>query len=431
MSLPPVEGHDQLRRLLANAAASGGLPQSVLLRGAPGIGKQRLALWLATVLQCERQTGCGECRSCRLASELQHPDIHWYFPLERPKRVAANKLREKLEEARLTELDARRAEPLRRLTEDAPTGIHLGTIENLRQRAIRRPAMGPRTVFIVGRAEQMVSQQASQEAANAFLKLLEEPPGDVHIFLTSSRPGALLPTVLSRVLSIRVLPLAVAELALRVLRDKSPWVRADAALALGDARGLEARERLIVVAREDSEARVRVAALNALQAFGSHPDLARFARSVFDDRFSWATMGAAGGLVATADPRGAYAWITEALYQDSPHDQLRGHLFGALGKLDGRDVDAELRRWAGDESIHPSARAEAVRLLGQRRGDTTKNSRFLAGLLGEESFRLRAAAVDALTELADDQAHRALRAYYPTARTVGERRAIEASRSLR
>ncbi len=213
MSLPPVAGHDQLRRLLANAATSGGLPQSVLLRGAPGIGKQRLALWLAAVLQCERQTGCGECRSCRLASELQHPDIHWYFPLERPKRVAANKLREKLEEARLTELVARRAEPLRRLAEDAPTGLHLGTIENLRQRAIRRPAMGPRTVFIVGRAEQMVSQQASQEAANALLKLLEEPPEDVHIFLTSSRPGALLPTVRSRVLSIRVLPLADEEVA--------------------------------------------------------------------------------------------------------------------------------------------------------------------------------------------------------------------------
>ena len=47
MSLPPVAGHDQLRRLLANAVTSGGLPQSVLLRGAPGIGKQRLALWLA------------------------------------------------------------------------------------------------------------------------------------------------------------------------------------------------------------------------------------------------------------------------------------------------------------------------------------------------------------------------------------------------
>jgi DNA polymerase-3 subunit delta' len=213
MSLPPVAGHEELRGLLMDAATAGRLPQSVLIRGAPGIGKQRLALWLAAVIQCERQTGCGKCQSCRLAFDLQHPDIHWYFPLERPKRVATNKLREKLEEARLAELDARRAEPLRRLPDDAPTGIHLGTIENLRQRAIRRPAMGPRTVFVVGRAEQMVSQRASQEAANAFLKLLEEPPEDVHIVLTTSRPGSLLPTVRSRVLSIRALPLTDDEVA--------------------------------------------------------------------------------------------------------------------------------------------------------------------------------------------------------------------------
>lgn len=213
MSLPPVAGHEELRRRLAAAAICGGLPQSVLLRGAPGVGKQRLALWLAGLLQCEQDTGCGECRSCRLVSELQHPDVHWYFPLERPKRVAANKLREKLEEARVAELDARRVEPLRRLSGDAPTGLHLGTIENIRQRASRRPAMGPRTVFVIGRAEQMVSQQASQEAANAFLKLLEEPPEDVYIILTTSRPSALLPTVRSRVLSIRVLPLADEEVA--------------------------------------------------------------------------------------------------------------------------------------------------------------------------------------------------------------------------
>ena len=213
MSLPPVAGHEQLRRRLAAAVGSGGLPQSLLLQGAPGIGKQRLALWLAEMLQCERQTACGECRSCRLASQLQHPDIHWYFPLARPKRVTPNKLREKLEEARLAELEARRAEPLRRVYDDGPTGIHLGTIESIRQRATRRPAMGPRSIFVIGRAEQMVSQRASPEAANAFLKLLEEPPEGVHIVLTSSRPRALLPTVRSRVLSVRVLPLADEELA--------------------------------------------------------------------------------------------------------------------------------------------------------------------------------------------------------------------------
>ena len=52
----------------------------------------------------------------------------------------------------------------------------------------------------------MVPQASSPEAANAFLKLLEEPPPDTVFVLTSSRPGLLLPTIWSRVLSVRVTP---------------------------------------------------------------------------------------------------------------------------------------------------------------------------------------------------------------------------------
>ena len=51
-----------------------------------------------------------------------------------------------------------------------------------------------------------VGVPSSPEAANAFLKLLEEPAADTLVFLTSSRPGALLPTIRSRVLEVRVTP---------------------------------------------------------------------------------------------------------------------------------------------------------------------------------------------------------------------------------
>jgi DNA polymerase-3 subunit delta' len=57
----------------------------------------------------------------------------------------------------------------------------------------------------------MVPQASSQEAANAFLKLLEEPLPDTTIILTSSEPGALLPTIRSRVVAIRVAPLPEAD----------------------------------------------------------------------------------------------------------------------------------------------------------------------------------------------------------------------------
>ena len=74
------------------------------------------------------------------------------------------------------------------------------------------PAMGRRKVFVVGDGERMVPQEGSDFAANAFLKLLEEPPADTTLIVTSSEPGALLPTIRSRVVSLRVSPLPDADM---------------------------------------------------------------------------------------------------------------------------------------------------------------------------------------------------------------------------
>jgi DNA polymerase-3 subunit delta' len=63
-------------------------------------------------------------------------------------------------------------------------------------------------VFVIGDAERMVPQKDTDAAANAFLKLLKEPPADTTLVLTSSEPGALLPTIRSRVVSVRVAPIA-------------------------------------------------------------------------------------------------------------------------------------------------------------------------------------------------------------------------------
>jgi DNA polymerase-3 subunit delta' len=59
----------------------------------------------------------------------------------------------------------------------------------------------------------MVPQESSPEAANAFLKLLVEPPSGTYLVLTAEQPGALLPTILSRVLPVRLLPLEAREVA--------------------------------------------------------------------------------------------------------------------------------------------------------------------------------------------------------------------------
>ncbi|MBT8461678.1 MAG: hypothetical protein KJO44_04075, partial [Gemmatimonadetes bacterium] len=208
MSLHPVVGHSELQARLTRAAELGRIPQSLLFRGPPGIGKQRLALWLAALVQCDAPEArpCGRCTSCHLADDLQHPDIHWFFPLPSPKKVSGDRRRQKLEEARIEELGSRRADPLWTSGGNEAASIFLPIVEEIRARAVRRPAMGRSSVFVIGDAERMVPQVSSPEAANAFLKLLEEPPADTLVFLTSSRPGALLPTVRSRVLEVRVTP---------------------------------------------------------------------------------------------------------------------------------------------------------------------------------------------------------------------------------
>jgi DNA polymerase-3 subunit delta' len=224
MPLPPVYGHDDVRAKLRTALRAGNLPQSLLFHGPAGVGKERLALWLAQLTLCQSPAAdgeaCGQCQSCRFIERLEHPDVHWFFPLPRPDASTPEKLREKLEEARFAELAARRADLFHVPAFDKAPAYFMGMVQNLQRLASVRPAMGSRKVFVVGDAEAMVPQESSPEAANAFLKLLEEPPADTTLILTSSNPGALLPTIRSRVLPVRLMRLGQDVVAAFLAREK-------------------------------------------------------------------------------------------------------------------------------------------------------------------------------------------------------------------
>ncbi len=207
-TLPPLCGHEEIQLRFQETAAAGRLPQSLLLHGPDGVGKQRLGVWIAALVLCTSEGSerpCGLCPACGMVASLRHPDLHWFFPLPAPKgSPTPKKRRELLEEARLDSLEARRKDPFGIITTEASAAIYQSMVNEIRARATRRPAIGWSTVFLIGDAERMVPQASSQEAANAFLKLLEEPPPDTLIVLTSSRPGELLPTIKSRTLSVRI-----------------------------------------------------------------------------------------------------------------------------------------------------------------------------------------------------------------------------------
>jgi DNA polymerase-3 subunit delta' len=123
-----------------------------------------------------------------------------------------DKLGEALEEARAAELAARRAEPWRSTVPGEPVGIFLAQVQTIRRLAQPRPAMGRRKVFLIADAEHLVPQESSPEAANALLKVLEEPPPETTFILTASGPNTLLPTLHSRLLPIRLRPLPEGEI---------------------------------------------------------------------------------------------------------------------------------------------------------------------------------------------------------------------------
>ena len=220
-------GQEDLLRRLAGAVAGRRLPQSLLVHGPEGVGKRSLALWVARALQCDvgeapdipappeaGDAPCEACRNCRMAARLEHPDIHLHFPMPRPKQAGSRaKLREAIEAQRHERLALLREDLHVRLDPDAVTGLYVAAVENIRDQASRRPSMARRSVFVIEDAERMVPQSASPEAANAFLKLLEEPPPFAYIVLTSGRPDALLPTIRSRTVPLRVAPLSTDRVA--------------------------------------------------------------------------------------------------------------------------------------------------------------------------------------------------------------------------
>jgi DNA polymerase-3 subunit delta' len=203
MPITPVYGHEELRERLLPRIVAGTLPQSLLLHGPAGVGKQRLGLWIAQALICTSDAPpCGACRECRYSLDLTHPDITWVFPRPRPKGSDSDPedIAEDLNDAR-----AKRAE--KHGLYAAPPGnegVYVATVRFLVRQASKTPALARRKVFVVGDADRMAQQEGAEVAANAFLKLLEEPPADTWVIATTSAVGSLLPTIRSRVVGVRV-----------------------------------------------------------------------------------------------------------------------------------------------------------------------------------------------------------------------------------
>jgi DNA polymerase-3 subunit delta' len=374
MPLPPVYGHADALAMLAAAARAGNLSQSLLVHGPAGIGKERVAMWLAQLVMCESPGPDGPdgvCRSCRFIDRLEHPDVHWFFPLPRPDAATPEKLRDKLEEARGAELEARRANPHHVPQYDKAPAYFMGTIQNLQRLAGLKPSVGRLKVFVVGDAEAMVPQESSPEAANAFLKLLEEPPADTTLILTSSNPGALLPTIKSRVLPIRLLRLSTDDVKAFLLREiKMAEGEAASLAAIADGAIGRALRLTPGAGGAGTAQRLRETGRDLLTAALADGEAARFA---------------AANAVAPAGARGEFTGTLEALSL-----WLRDLMAVAAGAPDtvayaaGGD-EALLRKLAARPGVRPEGVARAILQVQEAQemaGGNVNPQLILAGLLG-------------------------------------------------
>lgn len=205
MPIYPLCGHHTVRQQLAGALSRGKLPQVIVLVGPEGIGKQRTALWLGQLALCERPSTepCGSCSHCLQVLNLAHPDLHWLAPVSRPKAQEGDKQVEEMAELQ-GELAAERREKPLYGRPDGLEGHFVSTARLIQKRAALTPAVGQRKVFIVGFADRLVPQESASDAANALLKLFEEPPADTLIVLTTTDLNGLLPTIRSRAVPVRM-----------------------------------------------------------------------------------------------------------------------------------------------------------------------------------------------------------------------------------
>jgi len=207
-------GNEEVKESLQRLLDSGRMPGSLLFTGEEGIGKKLFALEMAKALNCRNRVGveaCDECSSCKRISGSTFPPF-------------GNADDDKERMIWSEHADIAMVRPYKQI-------IRVKPMRELEREANFRPFEGAARVFIVEDAEYM-----NDQAANALLKTLEEPPPTSHLILTTTNPTALLATIRSRCQIIRFAPIA-SEALERFLIEQENMAAADAALLARTSRG--------------------------------------------------------------------------------------------------------------------------------------------------------------------------------------------------
>lgn len=178
MPFSSIFGHAAPLRMLKNILVSDKIPHAFLFFGIEGIGKKKAAVSFAKALNCleSEDDCCDRCLSCSKIDRMIHPDVQQIEPDEKP-------------------------------ADDMKKEGQIDRIRRLQREIVYKPLEGKKKVVIINDAEKL-----NTEAANCFLKTLEEPVDDTIIILISKNLASMLSTVVSRCQKVSFMPLGDVEM---------------------------------------------------------------------------------------------------------------------------------------------------------------------------------------------------------------------------
>jgi len=205
MNFKSLVGQENAVGILTRTVDREQLPNSYMFCGAEGVGKWATALALTAYLNCrdpKEGDSCGKCPACIQIKKLQYPNLYIAVPTP-PSRT------EKEETANYWEiLEQRIAEPYSLIGGEREMSIPVETVRKIRSSLSQKPPQAGKRVVLI---EQMDRMRVT--SADALLKLIEEPPPQTLMIITTARPEKLLPTIVSRCRKLRFARLRQEQIA--------------------------------------------------------------------------------------------------------------------------------------------------------------------------------------------------------------------------
>lgn len=218
---PKVTNQQKAKKRLSLVLKSDRIGHAYLLTGPFGSGKTALALAFAEILNgVDHLTDLGHQKFSKKSSWFTHPDIHLFLPM--PTKYQMVELRERLtllseNPYNLVDFNRRPSLSDNESSKNQQSFYPIDYFhDEIRPKAFLKPNEGLKTVIILTEIELM-----RKRAANAFLKLLEEPSENLVFILTTARYDALLPTIQSRCQQIKLNTLSVTDIETALIENET------------------------------------------------------------------------------------------------------------------------------------------------------------------------------------------------------------------